>query len=53
MKINRIAPEVEYTPPVIYSKESRAKLVVMVEARPEAADLPKLKVGQPVDLYLQ
>ena len=32
--ISFIAPQVEYTPPVIYSEASRAKLVIMVEARP-------------------
>ena len=29
-----IAPNAEYTPPVIYSSQSRAKLVFMVKARP-------------------
>ena len=29
-----IAPQAEYTPPVIYSRENRAKLVFLVEARP-------------------
>ena len=32
--ITYLAPEAEYTPPVIYSNESRSKLVFMVEARP-------------------
>src|SRR3546814_5176492 len=32
-----IAPEVEFTPPVIFSLEERAKLVFLVEARPEGA----------------
>lgn len=52
LKVSYIAPQAEYTPPVIYSKDSREKLVVMVEAVPEAADAVKLKVGQPVDVVL-
>jgi HlyD family secretion protein len=48
-----IAPQAEFTPPVIYSKDSRAKLVFMVEARPAAADAVKLHPGQPVDVRLQ
>ena len=50
MTISYISPQAEYTPPVIYSKDSRAKLVVMVEAVPSPADALKLKVGQPVDV---
>ncbi|MDD5392843.1 MAG: HlyD family efflux transporter periplasmic adaptor subunit [Thiothrix sp.] len=53
MKISYIAPQAEYTPPVIYSKDSREKLVVMVEAIPNAADASRLKVGQPVDVALE
>lgn len=52
MHISYISPQAEYTPPVIYSKDSREKLVVMVEAVPEAADATRLKVGQPVDVTL-
>ena len=52
MHISYISPQAEYTPPVIYSKDSREKLVVMVEAVPEAADAMRLKVGQPVDVAL-
>jgi HlyD family secretion protein len=48
-----ISDQVEYTPPVIYSNESRAKLVFMVEARPQLADAPKLRPGQPVVVSLQ
>jgi HlyD family secretion protein len=48
-----IAPQAEFTPPVIYSKESRAKLVFLVEARPQPADAAKLHPGQPVDVTLQ
>lgn len=52
MKISYIAPQAEYTPPVIYSKESRAKLVMMVEALPDIKDAARLHVGQPVDVSL-
>jgi HlyD family secretion protein len=40
----------EFTPPVIYSTEERAKLVFMVEARPQRPD--RLRVGQPVSVAL-
>jgi HlyD family secretion protein len=48
--VNYIATEAEFTPPVIYSKENRAKLVYMVEAAFAAADARKLRPGQPVDV---
>jgi HlyD family secretion protein len=48
--ITFISPQAEYTPPVIYSRESRAKLVYLVEARPALADAVKLRPGQPVDV---
>jgi HlyD family secretion protein len=40
----------EFTPPVIYSTEERAKLVFMIEARPQRPD--RLRVGQPVSVAL-
>jgi HlyD family secretion protein len=49
-EIRFIAPEAEYTPPVIYSREMRAKLVYLVEARPRQPDA--LRPGQPVDVTL-
>ncbi|WP_354685721.1 HlyD family efflux transporter periplasmic adaptor subunit [Cupriavidus necator] len=48
--ISYVANEAEYTPPVIYSNETRRKLVFLVEARPSAADAPKLRPGQPVEV---
>ena len=51
--ITWIAPQAEYTPPVIYSKDSRAKLVFLVEARPAPADAARLKPGQPLDVTLR
>ncbi len=48
-----ISPQAEYTPPVIYSRESRSKLVFMIEI---ASSIPKLAAklhpGQPVDVQL-
>lgn len=43
-----IAPQAEYTPPVIYSEESQAKLVYMVEARPPLDQAALFNPGQPV-----
>lgn len=48
--ITYIAPQAEYTPPVIYSRENRAKLVFLVEARPTPAEATKLHPGQPVEV---
>jgi HlyD family secretion protein len=46
--ISFISPQAEYTPPVIYSEASRAKLVYMVEARPPRERAPLINPGQPV-----
>ncbi|KPF81170.1 secretion protein HlyD [alpha proteobacterium AAP38] len=46
-RITRIATEAEYTPPVIYSRETRAKLVYRVEAA-LTPDPAALSPGQPV-----
>ena len=51
-RIGFIAPSAEYTPPVIYSREQRARLVYLVEAWPSPADAQRLRVGQPVDVKL-
>ena len=45
-----IAPQAEYTPPVIYSESARQKLVFLVEAWPEAVDALKLRPGQPAEV---
>ncbi len=47
-----IADRAEFTPPVLYSKDNRAKLVYLVEAKPAPADAAKLHPGQPVDVTL-
>ncbi|MXN76649.1 HlyD family efflux transporter periplasmic adaptor subunit [Burkholderia sp. 4701] len=52
-RITYVSSVAEYTPPVIYSNESRTKLVFMVEARPAAADAPKLHPGQPVAVRMR
>jgi HlyD family secretion protein len=49
-KVNFISPQAEYTPPVIYSRESRSKLVFMVEVVFDPAVAAKLHPGQPVDV---
>lgn len=51
-KISFIADRAEFTPPVLYSKENRAKLVYLVEARPEPDVAGRLNPGQPVDVTL-
>jgi len=50
--VSYVSRDAEFTPPVIYSKENRARLVFLVEARPAAADVPRLHAGQPVDVRL-
>lgn len=45
-----VSPNAEFTPPVIYSLESRQQLVFLVEAKP-VADPFALKPGQIVDVH--
>lgn len=52
-RISFVSPQAEYTPPVIYSRESRAKLVFMIEARPDPADARRLHPGQPMEAKLE
>lgn len=49
-RISFISPQAEYTPPVIYSRDQRARLVFMIEAKPNSP--LSLRVGQPVDVTL-
>lgn len=51
--INYISPQAEYTPPVIFSRESRTKLVYRVEASLPLATAKQVYPGQPVDVYLK
>jgi len=46
-KVSYISAQAEFTPPVLYSKESRTKLMFLVEARLEGSNL---RPGQPVDV---
>jgi HlyD family secretion protein len=50
-RINFISAQAEFTPPVIYSQEERARLVFRVEATPEHPE--NLRVGQPVSVALK
>jgi HlyD family secretion protein len=49
-RIDFIAQTAEFTPPVVYTLEERAKLVFLVEARPTQPE--RLRVGQPVRVLL-
>jgi HlyD family secretion protein len=49
-KVSFIARSAEFTPPVIYSLDERAKLVYLIEARPDQPE--KFRVGQPVTVTL-
>ena len=46
-----VSPQAEYTPPVLYNRENRNRLVFMIEARPTATP-EALRPGQPVDVAL-
>jgi len=48
--LSYVSTQAEYAPPNLYSKESRAKLVFLAEARPDGAST--LRPGQPVDVKL-
>jgi HlyD family secretion protein len=49
VRVDYVAPRAEYTPPVIYSRENRGKLVFLVEARP-AQPHAALRPGLPVEV---
>jgi len=52
-RISYLSPSPEYTPPILYNRENRAKLVFMVEALfNAAAGAADLHPGQPVDVAL-
>jgi HlyD family secretion protein len=52
-KVSYISPRAEYTPPVIYSRETRVKLVFMVEFIFDSQAAANLHPGQPVDVQLK
>lgn len=47
-----VSPRAEYTPPVIFSRESREKLVFLVEIRFDPETAVRLHPGQPVDVFV-
>jgi HlyD family secretion protein len=49
-KVTYVSNHAEYTPPVLFSRESRAKLMFLVEARLQGTNL---RPGQPVDVKLK
>jgi HlyD family secretion protein len=51
--VNYISTQAEFTPPVLYNRENRAKLVFMIEAKFSPADAADLRPGQPVDVKLE
>jgi HlyD family secretion protein len=51
--VNYISTQAEFTPPVLYNRENRAKLVYMIEAKFSATDAADLRPGQPVDVELK
>lgn len=48
--VSYLSPKPEYTPPILYNRENRSKLVFMVEARFDPAVARDLHPGQPVDV---
>ena len=48
--VSYVSVQAEYTPTNIYSNDTRAKLVFMVEARPQPGDAARLHPGQPVQV---
>jgi HlyD family secretion protein len=52
-QVTFISPQAEFTPPVIYSRQERAKLVFLFEARPAPEEAVKLHPGQPVEVRFE
>lgn len=51
--VSYVSQEPEFTPPVIYSADTRQKLVYLVEARPEGGPAAQLQPGQIIDVVMQ
>lgn len=51
-RINYLSPKPEYTPPILYNRENRSKLVFMIEATFDPAVARDLHPGQPADVRL-
>jgi HlyD family secretion protein len=52
-KVSYISTKAEFTPPVIYSRENRSKLVFLIEAAFDAETAARLHPGQPVDVRFE
>jgi HlyD family secretion protein len=48
--VSYLSPQPEYTPPVLYNRDNRAKLVYMIEAVFAPGAGADLHPGQPVDV---
>lgn len=51
-RVSYLSPKPEYTPPILYNRENRSKLVFMIEAVFDPAAARDLHPGQPVDVSL-
>ncbi|MDD5051448.1 MAG: HlyD family efflux transporter periplasmic adaptor subunit [Sulfuricurvum sp.] len=51
-EITYLSPEAEYTPPLIYSNESKNRLVFMVEAYPKLSEAIQFHPGQPIQVVI-
>ena len=51
-RISYLSPKPEYTPPILYNRENRAKLVFLIEAVFDPAAARDLHPGQPADVTL-
>jgi len=51
--VSYISLEPEYTPPIIYSNDTRSKFVFMIEARPPIEAASRLHPGLPVGVVLR
>lgn len=49
-RIDFVSPQAEYTPPVIYSRSTREKLVFRIEAAPVPEQATQLRPGLPIDV---
>lgn len=51
-KITYISDEAEYTSPLIYSNNTRSKLIFRIEAKPDSPNVATMHPGQPVEVTL-
>jgi len=51
--VSYVSNQAEYTPPVLYSKESHYRLMFLIEARMKPGDAAGLRPGQPLDVRLK